>query len=106
MRTAACYDLASWSAEVARGRVPWVEVEDLGDLEWARERVLLGLRTADGVMLTEIPAAFREEVRANAGPVVTAGHAVWTDDGRGGTRLVLTDEGMLLADGLAVGVAP
>jgi len=118
VRTAAHFGLASWQTAIGRNEVPWAEVDLLDELSVARERVLLGLRTADGVALSEIPAPYRNVVERNAeGTPLTEGLAVWEpgspagDTGRetgggAGRRLKLTDRGMLLADEIAVAIAP
>jgi oxygen-independent coproporphyrinogen-3 oxidase len=105
VRTANAFRLRDWEGRVRAGEVPWAEVEELGEWERARERVLLGLRTAAGFSLDEIPASFREEVRRAAEVVVEQGLAGWHQEGVT-VRLALTDRGMLLADEVAVRVAP
>ena len=118
VRTAAHFDLASWQAAIGRSEVPWAEVELLDELSVARERVLLGLRTAAGVVISDIPARYRSIVERNAeGAPITEGLAVWEQalptgatsgetGGGAGMRLKLTDRGMLLADELAAAIAP
>ena len=103
VRTASTYDVRAWSDLIGEGRIPWESVEALDDLAVARERVLLGLRADRGVSLEEIPLQYRTGVEAAAEEVVERGLAEWTVRPR---RLVLTDRGILLADELAVRIAP
>ncbi len=105
VRTANAFRLHDWEVRVRSGEVSWVEVEELGAREQARERVLLGLRTAAGLSLDEVPPTFREEVRRAAEEVVGLGLAGWRREGVT-LRLALTDRGMLLADEVAVRVSP
>ena len=106
VRTAGAFRLTDWSRRVRAGEIPWTSVEVLGPLERARERVLLGLRTADGVGLEEIPEAYRERVATAAAEIVSEGLAAWSPEEGRPERLALTDRGFLLADEVAVRVAP
>lgn len=103
VRTANRFGVGPWmEALLERGEVPWEQVEVLDELTAARERVMLGLRTSTGVRLDEIPAGLQEEVRRSGDRLVGQGLARWTE----GERLVLTDEGMMVADAAAVEAAP
>jgi len=77
--------LGAWLAAVEAGRLPVAEEERLGPLELQRERVLLALRTAEGLPEAELPAGRRGEVAA----LLRARLAV-----RRGGRLVLTSRGL------------
>jgi oxygen-independent coproporphyrinogen-3 oxidase len=74
--------------------------ETLGPLEHARELVMLGLRTTDGVdlgpLLAQLPAELVVRWRGIAGSLEAGGHALFD-----GTVLRPTPAGMLQADGLA-----
>jgi oxygen-independent coproporphyrinogen-3 oxidase len=92
--------LAPWRAAVDAGRLPRGGEEVLDRTQLALERLMLGLRTADGVDL----ATFRRR----DGVDLVAANAELLDrlqvDGLGrveGERLVLTLEGLVVADGLA-----
>lgn len=113
VRTANVSDLPAWSQRVAEREVPWDSVEVLDQEAIARERVLLGLRTDRGVGLGELPERCRDAVERNASEAVAGGFARWVNahgEGQahagGDRRLVLTERGMLLADELAVRIAP
>jgi len=103
VRTANHFGLRQWSAALMEeNRVPWEIIEALDDLDVARERVLLGLRTSKGLDLESLPSQYRQKVAERAGELVREGLAGWRDD----STLVLTDRGILLADLVAVRVAP
>ncbi len=76
---------APWLAAVEAGRLPGAAEEALGPAELARERVMLALRTAEGLPEAEIPAQRRTEVAT----LVRRRLAL-----RRGGRLVLTSRGM------------
>jgi oxygen-independent coproporphyrinogen-3 oxidase len=78
---------------VGEGRLPVGGEEILTDEERQLERLLLGLRVADGV-----PEAWVE--RSKAEDLVADGLARWTPEGLG-----LTDRGMLLANELVLSLA-
>jgi len=78
-------NVGNWFAAVEAGRLPSAEEERLGALDLQRERVLLALRTADGLPEEELPARRRAEV----GPLLRARLAV-----RRRGRLVLTSRGL------------
>jgi oxygen-independent coproporphyrinogen-3 oxidase len=84
---------AQYLTEVAAGRLPTGGEERLGEDERRLERLLLGLRTADGV-----PADWVDDGRARE--AVGEGFAE-----RRGSRFVLTDRGMLLANDLVLSLA-
>ena len=75
-------------------------VEIVSPLDRARELVMLGLRTVEGLDFEAVTGALPGEVtrawRDIAGDLVAEGHAI-----REGARLVPTDSGMLMADGIA-----
>ena len=78
---------------VEEGRLPVGGEEILTEEERQLERLLLGLRVADGV-----PEAWVE--RSKADDLVADGLARWTPQGLG-----LTDRGMLLANDLVLSLA-
>ena len=85
-----------YAAALSEGRSPGYARELLGREERQTERILLQLRLADGIGLEELsPTGRREAVRAVDDGLL---RAVPFRDG----RLVLTRQGRLLADGLAL----
>ena len=95
--------VSAWEqALLEENRLVWEWTETLDPLARARERILLGLRTDRGFALGELDAAWVNIVRDQAEPLVQRGLAVWEP----GHRLRLTDAGMLVADTMAVEVAP
>jgi putative oxygen-independent coproporphyrinogen III oxidase len=76
---------AAWFEAVEAGRLPTAEEEHLGPAELARERVLLALRTAEGLDESAIPPSRRGELAA----LLRRRLAV-----RRGGRLALTSRGM------------
>jgi oxygen-independent coproporphyrinogen-3 oxidase len=76
---------AAWFAAVEAGRLPGVEEDRLGAREQAEERVMLALRTREGLAEGEFAEARRSEVDA----LVRARLAV-----RRSGRIVLTSRGM------------
>lgn len=91
--------------EEPRGLGPDGFCEPIGPAAAARERVMLGLRTARGAPILEIASALPEPERAHwleiAEAAAAEGLARMTDG-----WIVPTDEGMLLADGLALRFFP
>ena len=92
--------LAAWRARLDRGERPLAGEETLGDAELALERLMLGLRTAEGIDL----AAFRErygiDLLAANGALLDrlAGEGLARlEEG----RLAPTLDGLAVADGLA-----
>jgi putative oxygen-independent coproporphyrinogen III oxidase len=94
-------EVGPWLAEVESGRLPTHDEEALGPTELANERILLALRTLEGLPLVELAGPAAGEVDA----LVRAGLAAV----RGG-RLRLTPAGMdvhsLVAGRLVQGAAP
>jgi oxygen-independent coproporphyrinogen III oxidase len=84
---------AAWRDAVLAGQDPLAGAEEIGPSERALERLYLGLRTSDGLRLTE-----REEVAV--APWITAGWA-----SRRGEKLVLTADGWLRLDALVAALA-
>jgi oxygen-independent coproporphyrinogen-3 oxidase len=76
---------AAWLADVEAGRLPSAEEERLGPAELARERVLLALRTSEGLPEEEVAQRRRAEIQ----PLLRRRLAV-----RRGGRLVLTWRGL------------
>jgi oxygen-independent coproporphyrinogen-3 oxidase len=76
---------AKWFEAVEAGRLPTVEEDRLGRREQEEERVLLALRTREGLAEAEIA----EERRGEVEPLLRARLAV-----RQGGRIVLTSRGM------------
>jgi oxygen-independent coproporphyrinogen-3 oxidase len=112
VRTANVFETHEWSDRLHDGEVPWESSEQLDDLAVARERVLLGLRMDGGFALDDLPTAYRDGIVERAQTEIEQGLATLDDSvtvpGMDGTRgrLRLTDAGMLLADALAVRIAP
>jgi len=103
VRTANLFQLEDWEGALAdENRIPWESAEMLDDLSIARERVLLGLRTSKGLDLNSIPSRYRQEVEERSGEAAGEGLARWEDE----NTLVLSNRGILLADLLAVRIAP
>jgi len=102
LRIANQRELEAWQSSLLEGgRLPWAEVEEPDELARCRERVLLGLRTAAGLNLDRIPEVYREGILARSEATIARGLAR-----REAERIVLTDAGMLLADELALRLAP
>jgi oxygen-independent coproporphyrinogen-3 oxidase len=80
-------------AMVASGKLPVGGEECLSQEERRMERLLLGLRTADGVSTDRVAESTVEELAA-AGLAVRHNH-----------RVALTDRGMLLANGIVLDLA-
>lgn len=92
--------LAPWRAAVEAGRLPWGGGETLDRGQLALERLMLGLRTAEGVDL----ATFRRRFGVDLGEVNAELVGRLAADGLArveGERLVLTLDGWVVADGLA-----
>ncbi len=103
IRTANMFNLRDWTAALLNeSRIPWKSSEELDDRSIARERVLLGLRTAGGLNLETLPSQYREEVSERAGEIVEEGFAQWNEE----NALVLSSRGILVADMLAVRLSP
>jgi oxygen-independent coproporphyrinogen-3 oxidase len=103
VRTANIFDLKGWTDSLETGdTLPWASVEALDEISRSRERIMLGLRTSEGVDLNTVAPQYREGVRRQADEIVGTGHARWAGD----SVLVLTSRGILLADLLAVKIAP
>jgi oxygen-independent coproporphyrinogen-3 oxidase len=81
------------------GESPVAESETLSPEEQAREKLVLGLRTMDGVSLTAFPGNAGYSAQELAGEAITrfvnAGLLELRDD-----RLSLTREGLMISDAL------
>ena len=88
-----------WTAALKDGRSPVEGEETLTDHELFFEKVMLGLRTADGIDLEKLQQRFGDEVAAFNEPAVERlandGYLRW--DGR---RIQPTPRGMAIAEGL------
>jgi putative oxygen-independent coproporphyrinogen III oxidase len=78
-------DARAWMEEALAGHAPSAEEETLGARELLEERILLALRTTEGLPLEEVPESKRREVD----PLVRGGLAARLEG-----RLVLTARGM------------
>lgn len=78
-----------------QGIIPF-EKEELTGVQQLNERIMIALRTADGLDLFNIPSLEKTKLLKAAQRHIDAGHLVAQDN-----NLRLTDEGRLLADGIA-----
>jgi len=78
-----------------QGIIPF-EKEELTGVQQLNERIMIALRTADGLDLFNIPSLEKTQLLKAAQRHIDAGHLVAQDN-----NLRLTDEGRLLADGIA-----
>jgi putative oxygen-independent coproporphyrinogen III oxidase len=85
--------LEEWAETALAGRVPVAGSEVLTSEQRALERVMLGVRLAEGLPLDVVPEPGALPRLVDDGLVV-----VVERDGHGPARLVLTDRGRLLAD--------
>lgn len=100
--------LRSWNVKhpsryatmVGAGTLPVQESEQLSDADRALERIMLGLRIAEGLPLEVIPGKARDQVQVH----VDRGHLVPAAAEEG--RLVLTRSGRLLADAVIRDLTP
>ncbi|HEX2163149.1 MAG TPA: coproporphyrinogen III oxidase family protein, partial [Thermoanaerobaculia bacterium] len=92
--------LAGWRAAIEAGRLPRAGGEELDRGQLALERLMLALRTADGVDLAELRARYGVDLPAANGELMerlaAAGLALVERD-----RLRLTLDGLAVADGIA-----
>lgn len=97
MRRSNPADLCGYIRRITSGQ-PACQVEDLAWWERYDERVMLGLRTADGVDAHRLRSDFGDKAWAHfvseARRHIDAGNMVCTDDG----RYILTSEGIVLSD--------
>ncbi|WP_028788156.1 radical SAM family heme chaperone HemW [Terrimonas ferruginea] len=77
------------------GLIPF-EKEELTGVQQLNERIMIALRTADGLDLSHIPSLEKTQLLKAAQRHIDAGHLVAQEN-----KLRLTDEGRLLADGIA-----
>jgi putative oxygen-independent coproporphyrinogen III oxidase len=84
--------IADYGARVAATGVGWAEADPLGALDAAEERVMLGLRTVEGVPLSEVTA-----LDLDARIAELKGGGFVTDDGG---RLIATPQGRKVLDGV------
>lgn len=93
------HDLQQYISQIMSGESA-VEQEELSLWERYDERVMLGLRTADGVDADRLRHDFGDEAwqhfRREAAPHIEAGHLRVTDD----SRYVLTRDGIMLSDAI------
>lgn len=97
MRRSNPADLCGYITRITSGQ-PACQVEDLAWWERYDERVMLGLRTADGVDAHRLRSDFGDKAWAHfvseARRHIDAGNMICTDDG----RYILTSEGIVLSD--------
>jgi len=97
MRRSNPSDLCGYIRRITSGQ-PACQVEDLAWWERYDERVMLGLRTADGVDAHRLRSDFGDKAWAHfvseARRHIDAGNMICTDDG----RYILTSEGIVLSD--------
>lgn len=78
-----------------KGMLPF-EKEILSPVQQVNEYIMTGLRTIEGLDLNRIPALYRDSIRAESMTYQQSGHLVLRDE-----KLLLTQTGKLLADGIA-----
>ena len=97
MRRSNPADLCGYIRRITSGQ-PACQVEDLAWWERYDERVMLGLRTADGVDAHRLRSDFGDKAWAHfvseARRHIDAGNMICTDDG----RYILTSDGIVLSD--------
>lgn len=97
MRRSNPADLCGYITRITSGQ-PACQVEDLAWWERYDERVMLGLRTADGVDAHRLRSDFGDKAWAHfvseARRHIDAGNMICTDDG----RYILTSDGIVLSD--------
>lgn len=97
MRRSNPADLCGYIRRITSGQ-PACQVEDLAWWERYDERVMLGLRTADGVDAHRLRSDFGDKAWAHfvseARRHIDTGNMICTDDG----RYILTSEGIVLSD--------
>ena len=86
---------AQYIESLQKGQVPF-EVEVLTDTQVLNEYIMTSLRTMDGILLEKIAPAQRELLEKAAKKYIESGLMRFHDG-----ALVLTNEGKLLADGIA-----
>ncbi|GAB2548439.1 radical SAM family heme chaperone HemW [Brachybacterium huguangmaarense] len=89
-----------YAARLAAGELPVQESETLTDTDRALERILLGLRIADGLPVEAVDPARRDAIAVH----VERGHL--DADAAAAGRLVLTRPGRLLADAVVRDLTP
>lgn len=92
--------LAPWRAAVEAGRLPWGGDETLDRFQLALERLMLGLRTADGFDLADFERSYGVDLAAANGELIASLEAEGLARVEPG-RLRLTLDGLAIADGLA-----
>jgi putative oxygen-independent coproporphyrinogen III oxidase len=96
----------AYAQALGEGRSPAAAREVLGEADRRAERVLLGVRLAEGLPLTDLDAAGRSAVAALvADGLVEPGPALGADAARP-RRVVLTRRGRLLADAVVRALLP
>lgn len=90
-----------YTDRVARSGLGWSGVEALDALAQARERVAMGLRPVEGMMLSDLTELGQPVDEARIDELVAQGLM-----SRGGERIALTASGRLLADRIAEEIAP
>jgi oxygen-independent coproporphyrinogen-3 oxidase len=92
-------DLGAWAARLELGESPEAGREELSPAELALERLMLGLRTVEGVDLSTLDAGFTSRNRSTLDRLTAEG-LVSLENG----RLRPTRAGLAVADGLARGL--
>ena len=93
---------ADYMASLANGQTGWEDTETLPSTSDANERLIMGLRSKRGVDRGQLAALYGEDLPEDqVQRFISTGHLVERDG-----RLILTEEGWLLADYIAVELSP
>jgi oxygen-independent coproporphyrinogen-3 oxidase len=92
----------AYSRRLADGSDPAQEREQLGHEELALERIMLGVRLAEGLAVTDVPA----ERRARVAGLIADGLVEGAAAAGPSRRVILTGRGRLLADAVIRELAP
>lgn len=92
----------AYSTRLAEGADPAQEREQLGQEELALERIMLGVRLAEGLAVTDVPAERRARVAGLIAEGLVEGEVAVGPR----RRIVLTRKGRLLADAVIRELAP
>jgi len=80
---------------IKKGMVPF-EKEELSHIQKLNEHIMISLRTMEGLLLSSLSKEEKDKIISASKRYTSSGHLLIKDD-----SLILTDEGKLLADGIA-----